>query len=320
MYDLEFEEISACEIAKAIQAKGFFVFDNTLVDRFIDDLFEEIDFNKILVNVNDAGVVFSGNHRFLTHCLAKSKKAYNLITSQKILDICNEYFPDRYQITNHRISRTLKTDHMPWHTDNNIQVKNQLSDKHNMQGILFIFYLSDTGLSPFQYIEDSHNWSQKHDEIYFDDSWIDSNYKKDILTFKMKKGGFIACNIHGVHRAKPFYDSNHTRTILVFQVDCVGSKNIGHGEQNLINTEYIDNLSPQLLSYLGFGIRRDYPAFPNSSVATIKLQDVLTLQSQLLSPIATALVKNIMKTLLPPELIINAKRMGWQLSKFKRSE
>jgi hypothetical protein len=320
MYTSEFEEIGDRQIAKAIQDKGYFIFENALIEPYIDDLLEEINFNNILVNTNDVGIVFSGCQRFLTHCLAKSKKTYDLITSRRILNICNEYFNDRYQLTNHRICQTLKTVGMPWHTDNNLQIENRLSGKHNMQGILFLFYLSNVEMSPFQYIKDSHNWSQNYDEIYFSDSWIDSNYQKDILTFKMKKGGFIACNIHGIHRAKPFQDRNHTRTILLFQVDRLGSEHIGHGEQNLINTEYIDNLSPELSSYLGFGIKRNYPAFPNSSVATMELQDILSLQSQLLPQFTTAFVKKIIKTLLPQKLIVNAKRMGWHLNKFKRSK
>lgn len=100
---------------------------------------------------------------------------------------------------------------------------------------------------------------------------------------------------------------------MLFQVDQIGSENLGHGEKNIVNTEYLDNLTPEVMDYLGFGFKRDYPAFPSTSVATMKPQDILKLQKQLFPQTLEALSKSLVKSVLPTELIINFKRILWIL-------
>lgn len=314
MYTNQFNNVSSSEIIASVKREGYYFLEDALTKQYVDQLLEEVNFDDILVNHNDVGVVTAGTQKFLTHCLAKSKSAYDLITSQKVLDVCDAYFTERYQLTNHRFCQTRKTFHMPWHTDNNLQKGSQLSGKHHMPGLLFLFYLSEQNASPFQYIKGSHTWSQQYNhEVYLSDHWVDTHYKEKVLNFKMPKGSLVICNIHGVHRAAPFYDPQHTRNVLLFQVDQVGEGYIGHGEQNLINTEFIDNPSVALFNYLGFGVRRDYPAFPSSSAATMTVQDLLNLQKQLLPLMVTALTKDLVKTLLPGEVIVNLKRAVWTL-------
>ncbi|PLZ68223.1 phytanoyl-CoA dioxygenase family protein [Fischerella thermalis] len=320
MFNLDFINVSSNQIVNDLKTKGYFVFEQALTEQYVHEMLQEVDFNQILVNTNDVGVVIAQTYKFLTHCLASSKKTYDLITSRRVLDICQGYFDDVYKLTNHRIYQTSKTSHMPWHTDNNLQVGKQLVDKHNMPGLLFLFYLSDVTQNAFQYVKNSHQWSTQYNhEIYLSDNFIESNYKNDILTFPMKKGTFIVCDIHGVHRAEPFNDHNYTRTSLLFQVDQVGSQYLGHGEKNIVNTEYLDNLTPEIMDFLGFGFRRDYPAFPCSSIATMTPKDILGLQRKLLVESLEALNKSVIKTILPAEAIINAKRLLWYIkSKFSK--
>jgi Phytanoyl-CoA dioxygenase (PhyH) len=318
MYINQLKDVSCLEIADTLKRDGYFFVEQVLTEQEVEQLLAEVNFERILINANDVGVVTSGTQKFLTHCLAKSKKAYDLITSRTILDICNAYFTKRYQLTNHRFCQTRKTFHMPWHTDNNLQQGGQLCGKHQMPGLLFLFYLSDENVSPFQYVKNSHTWSQQYDhEIYLSDYWVETHHRDDVLTFKMPKGSLIICDIHGIHRAAPFYDSNHVRNILLFQVDQVGDGYVGHGEQNLINTEFIDNLSEDLLNYLGFGVRRTYPAFPSSSAATMMIPDLLNLQKQLLPLTCKAAAKQIVKTLLPGEWIVGLKRICWTIKRMK---
>ncbi|BAZ68256.1 hypothetical protein NIES4106_30170 [Fischerella sp. NIES-4106] len=314
MYHLNFLNFSTSQIVNDLKNKGYFACESALEEEYIDQIFQDIDFNNILINTNDVGVVITQNIKFFTHCLASSKTTYDILTSRKILDICNEYFDDDYKLTNHRVYQVYKSGHMPWHTDNNLQSGKQLVAKHNMPGLLFLFYLSDVTKNAFQYLKDSHKWSYKYDgEIYLTDTFIDKNYKNDILSFPMKKGTIIICDIHGIHRAEPFKDDNYSRTTLLFQVDQVGSKYIGHGEKNLVNTEYLDNLTPEVMDYLGFGFPRKYPAFPSSSVATMTPQNILALQKQLLPQTIQALTKSLVKYLLPAETFINIKRILWDL-------
>lgn len=314
MFNLDFLNISTSRIVDDLKNKGYFVAEEALEEQYIDELLQEVDFNSILVNNNDVGVVISQNIKFLTHCLASSKKTYDIITERKILDVCKGYFDDNYKLTNHRVYQVNQKAHMPWHTDNNLQSGKQLVAKHNMPGLLFLFYLSDVTTNAFQYLKYSHNWSSKYDhEIYLSDDFIETNYKNDILSFPMKKGSLIICDIHGIHRAEPFQDDNYNRTTLLFQVDQVGSEYVGHGEKNLVNTEYLDNLTPEVMDYLGFGFSRTYPAFPNSSVATLKPEDIFALQKKLLPQTIEAFLKYLVNSLLPAQVIINAKRIRWNL-------
>jgi len=312
MQENQLETIPISEVISVIQAQGYYYYEKALTEQCVDRLLREIDFDHILVNNNDVGVVASGTQKFLTHCLAKSKQAYDLITCRQVLDICNAYFTDKYQLTNHRFCQTRRSFHMPWHTDNNLQRNSQLSGKHSMPGLLFLFYLSDQNLSPFQYIKGSHLWSHQYDnEIYLSDRWVETHHQEDVVTFKMSKGSLIICDTHGIHRAVPFHDRHHFRNILLFQVDQVGKSYVGHGEQNLINTEFIDNFSTELFDYLGFGIKRNYPAFPSSSAATMTIQDLLIVQQQLLPLTLKAIAKSLVKTILPGEMLVNFKRTIW---------
>jgi hypothetical protein len=312
MFNPHFIDFDTSRIVQEIKVNGYFVFEKALTQEFVDELLKEVDFDQFLINTNNVGVVVAYEQKFLTHCLASSKKSYDVITSKKILDICKSYLVNGYKLTNHRIYQTCKTAHMPWHTDNNLQYGKQLSAKHDMPGLLFLFYLSDVTKNAFQFIKDSHLWSHRYDgEIYLDDSYIERKYQKDIATLLMKKGAIIVCDTHLIHRAEPFEDAGYTRKTLLFQVDRVGAEYVGHGENNLVNTEYLDNLTPEVMDYLGFGFPRNYPAFPNSSVATLTPQAILQLQKQLLPQTLQALSKSLLKTLLPAELIIYAKRLRW---------
>lgn len=318
MFDLAFTNSNTTEIVNDLKTKGYFVFEQALTEQYVDELLQEVDFERILVNTNDVGVVIASDIKFLTHCLASSKKAYDVITSTKVLDICKEYFTDSYKLTNHRVYKTTKKSHMPWHTDNNLQSGKQLSAKHNMPGLLFLIYLSDVTTNAFQLIKNSQAWSRNYQhEIYLSDSFIENNYSQDILTLPMKKGSVVVCDIHAVHRAQPFQENDYTRYTLLFQVDQVGNEYVGHGEKNLVNTEYLDNLTPELMDYLGFGFKRDYPAFPNSSIATMKLPEVWKVQKQLLSQTFQALSKKLAINLLPGGVIVNAKRMIWNLKSMR---
>jgi hypothetical protein len=203
---------------------------------------------------------------------------------------------------------------MPWHTDNNLQSGKQLSAKHDMSGLLFLFYLSDVTQNGFQIVKESHNWSCNYShEIYLSDSFIENYHTQDILTFPMKKGSVVICDIHTLHRAEPFHDKDYARYTLLFQVDQVGSEYVGHGEKNLVNTEYLDNLTPELMDYLGFGFKRDYPAFPNSSISTMKISDILRLQRRLWFQTLKSLLKRLALAVIPGAMVINIKRFMWDL-------
>jgi len=313
-FNPDFLAVKNAEILHAVKTKGYFAFEGALQDEYIEEMLKEVDFDKVLLNVNDVGVVSTHNNKYLTHCLANSERAYSVITHKKIISICSEYFSDNYKLVNHRIYQTAVKQHLPWHSDNNLQNGKALSEKHEMPGLMFMFYLSDADKNPFQFIEGSHKWSKRYNnENFIADSHIDKNYSKDIITFRLKKGSLIICDTHGVHRAEPFNDVNFKRKSLLFQVDEVGSQYVGHGEKNIVNTEYLKDLTPEVMDYLGFGFKRTYPAFPNTSISTMTTQDILVLQKQLLPKALKAVMQNAVRAILPSSAIIHAKKLQWYL-------
>lgn len=303
-------------IVEELRKNGYYSFENALELPYVDEMIRDVDFQNILLNINDVGVVATQNHKYLTHCLASSQKAYDIITSEKILGICKEYFTDDYKLINHRIYQTSKRQHLAWHTDNNKQEGAKMFEKHNMPGLFFMFYLSDVEKNPFQFIKGSHLWSHKYNkESFFTDNFINQNHTDDIRTFRLKKGSFIVCDIHGIHRAEPFNDVNYKRMTLLFQVDQVGQNNEGHGEKNIINTEYLKNLTPEITNYLGFGFKRNYPAFPHTSISTMTTSDILNSQRILLPMAMSAISQNLVRSLFPAKMITNMKRIRFYLRK-----
>lgn len=318
-FNPDFLNVSNKEIVEAIRTHGFYSFEGALDTEYVDQMLKEVDFSNILLNKNDVGVVSTQNNKYLTHCLASSQKAYDIITSSRILDICNEYFTDNFKLINHRIYQTSKKQHLPWHTDNNRLEGSRMSEKHDMPGLFFMFYLSEVPKNPFQLVRGSHLWSHKYsEESFFTDSFIEKNHSEDVVTFRMKKGSFILCDIHGIHRAEPFNDSNYNRTTLLFQVDQVGEGNAGHGEKNIVNTEYLKNLTPELCDYLGFGFKRDYPAFPDTSITTMTTHDILKLQKQLFTKSLGAIAQNIVRNVMPPKMMTSLKRLRFRQTNRKR--
>ncbi|NEO44052.1 MAG: phytanoyl-CoA dioxygenase family protein [Moorea sp. SIO4A3] len=300
------------KILNNLSKKGYFFIENAVDLKVANQLLQEVNIDNLSVNKNEIGGVYSGNQKFLSNCLTRSKIAYDLITSPKVLDICSSYLPARYQLISHQFAQTRRGLNMLWHTDNNQQLDSKVLVKHQMPGLIFIIYLSEQNISPFQYIEGSHLWSSKYDsERYISDAWVQKHYRKDIRTFEMKKGDLIIFDLHGFHRARPFQDRNHVRNIFQFQVEQINENYLGHGEQNLVNVGFIDNPSPDILNYLGFGIPRKYPILPKTSIVTMSMPELISLYKQLFYPTLKAMITNLGKALIPREWQLTLKdRLG----------
>lgn len=318
IFSTRFRETSAGVIVEEIRRCGYWSMEAAIGQGFVDGLLGEIDFNRYLVNSNELGVVCAANQRFLSHCLAASKKAYDIIVSQRVLDICRAYFPDRFKLINQRIYQTHTEGHMPWHTDNNCQSGNYLSGKHQLPGLLFLIYLSDVKENAFQILKNSQDWSKQHTDNYFSDRFIETNYARDVVTFPAVRGTLFVCDIHAVHRAEPFKNRDFERFTLLFQVDAVSGAYHGHGEKLLVNTAFVDRRDADVLDYLGFGVPADYPSFPNTSAATMGLRDLWDMQKAVVPLAVRAAVKAVAKSLLPGSLQVNLKRWKWRLDQ-KRS-
>ena len=307
----------SAEIVAEIRRSGYWALDRAIDSSYVDKLVDEIQFGSYLVNSNAMGVVCAGNQRFLSHCLAASKRAYDIITARHVLDICRNYFDGPFKLTNQRIYQTHSEGHMPWHTDNNCQSGYELTGKHQLQGLLFLIYLSDVTENPFQVLRDSHEWSKNHTENYFSDDDIEANHGSEIVTFQSPRGSLFVCDIHTVHRAKPFRDRDYQRITLLFQVDAVSPDYPTHGERLMVNPAFVDRRDSDLLDYLGFGWPADYPTFPQTSPATMSPRDLWALQRGLWPLAIRALLRALLKALIPGSLLINIKRWKWRMSQGK---
>jgi hypothetical protein len=320
MFSSTFFDTNSDIILEEVRNKGVYACEAAIKAPFTDRLLAKINFKKVLLNENDTGVVTLNDHKFLSHCLATSEEVYKIITSDKVLEICDKYFKKKYRLINHRVYQTNKKQHLPWHSDNNKHSGTEYNGKHSMPGLLFMFYLTDVSKNAFQFIEGSHKVSKNYvNQRFLSTSYVEENYGKDVRTFKLSKGSFIVCDTHGLHRAEPFNDERYSRTTLLFQVDEVGDDIEPHGENNLINAAYLKNLSPKLMQYLGFGYDKSYPAFPNSSLGTLPFSTLISIQKRVISGLFAVGLKSAITRMLPGERLINARRLFWKLkSKISR--
>ena len=88
--------------------------------------------------------------------MARSKKVYEIVESDFILNTCEEYFKKSFRLKAHRVYSVSSGARMPWHSDDKSSFK-----KHDYEGLIFIFYLKDVYKGQFQIIKDSENFSKK---------------------------------------------------------------------------------------------------------------------------------------------------------------
>lgn len=311
-FTIDFKQYDIDEIAKELKhGKGYFVIENVINEDVVWEIVNTINSKEFLVNSNNVGVVHSNGMSFHSHTLAVSKICYDIITNNRVRSICHNFFDGSYKLTNQRFYETNTKAHMPWHTDNNVHAGNKFVGKHNLPGILFLFYLSDVkDTNPFQLISDSQKWSATHGERYFADKLIEQNHAEEVVTVRAPKGTLVICNTHIIHRAEPFDRPGFKRFTFLFQVDALSDNYIGHGEKLLINPAFVDDISPEVLRYLGFGLKANYPTFPQTSVATMMPDQLWRLQKKIYSSAIRGLLLSIIKRIVPSSILISLKNMN----------
>jgi ectoine hydroxylase-related dioxygenase (phytanoyl-CoA dioxygenase family) len=310
-YRAAFNDCNALEVAHALTAgDGYYIFEDIIAEDALAEILSCIELKEYLVNNNSVGVVRASSMNFHSHTLAVSKCCYDLVTHEKTRAICSSFFTGPHKISNQRIFETHTKAHMPWHTDNNLQDGNTFKGKHELPGILFLFYLSDVSeINPFQLVPGSHKWSAQHNQRFFADKYIDQTHSADIVSVKAPKGSLILCNTHLIHRAKPFDVPGFRRKTFLFQIDAISENHLGHGEQLLINPSFVDDADPEILKYLGFGSKANYPTFPQTSVATMSPRDLWLLQKNILPKTIRGLALSFLKKALPSTALISLKNL-----------
>jgi hypothetical protein len=313
IFDRQFLEVEASDIVAEVRRTGYWALEGALRPAFVEAMRNEFEFDRYLVNSNSMGVVCASSQRFVSHCLAASKRAYDVITSRRVMEICRAYFEGPFKLTNQRIYQTHTEGHMPWHTDNNCQSGSELTGKHQLEGLLFLIYLSDVHDNAFQVLRNSQEWSKAHTGNYFSDQFIEEQHGKDVVSFHGIRGTLFVCDIHTIHRAAPFRKRGFERFTLLFQVDAVSAKFPEHGEKLLVNTAFVDRRDPEVLDYLGFGKPALYPTFPCTTAASMSVRDLWAMQRSLIPMAIRAVVRAWAKALIPGGLLVNIKRLKWHL-------
>lgn len=304
-----FNEADPKEIADELRAKtGYRIFEEAIAPGTLSAILGKIERKDYLINNNNVGVVRSSWSNFLSHTLAVSQQCYDIITSEQVRAICRNYFDGPFKLSSQRLYETHTQAHLPWHTDNNLLSESKYKAKHSMPGLVFLFYLSDVSdINPFQLIPDSYTWADASTDRYFSDTYINEHYADKIVSVRAPKGTLILSNSHLVHRAEPFKCAGFRRYTFIFQVDEISENYAGHGERLLINPSFVNDTSPEVLSYLGFGARSDYVTLPQTSVATLLPHDLLLMQKNILPQALRGLMLSLAKSLVPNAMLNRIK-------------
>ena len=248
-----FLEVDPNDINKAIRTEGFFAFESALTQEFIESI--EKDVSKCSNNINNNWVngVYINSQYYLTHMLATSRSFFDYVMHSKVSDVCDRLLGETYRLKAFRYYETFSGSQQTWHTDNK-------TDKAfaNIPGIILISYISDVEKGEFQYIRGSQAWSGEKAYNEYDDDFINTNHKDNIVSFKMPKGSIIIYDTYGIHRARPVSSLGFVRKSLFVQVD----NEIDSSEPILLNSRFLSELTEKQQTFLGFGKPAEYQTFP----------------------------------------------------------
>ncbi|PDT69218.1 hypothetical protein CO683_14740 [Bradyrhizobium ottawaense] len=265
MFAKEFAGISTSTIVDEIGRKGYFKHTAAIDHSAVDAMVHEFGPNRVAVNHHGISPVCFGRTWYLNQVLAQSKLAFDLITSDKVLDIGEGVLGEEFRLTTKRYYTTREGARMAWHRDN----KDDPERTSPLNGLIFIFYLTDVTEGAFQFVEGSHLFDAGTDKANFSDEYIAEKFADKIITYTAPRGAFIVYDIRTIHRAKPFSGIDYERSSLFFGMMSEPTLS----EPVLINTSFFDSLDDRRKYYLGFGKREIAPAFPTTSVKTMDDQN-----------------------------------------------
>jgi len=251
------KDINKFEILSDLKTKGYCTIESFIAPEIIKEIENDVTKNRYSLNENIQNGIYYETQYYFMNLLSDSKKCYDFITSNLALDLSKEYLGDAYRLRAIRYYETMSGHVMKWHSDNKKERK-----KMNFNGLIFIIYVSDVDEGEFQFIEGSHKFSNKFDSPEVDDEFINENYSELIKSFKLQKGSLVIYDASGIHRAKPFKNNNYVRKSLYFQVDAYEE----NSEKIILNTKFLNNLTPEIKKMLGFGKENNYPAYPSTNL------------------------------------------------------
>jgi hypothetical protein len=286
------KELDQSKILNDLRTKGYHTIDAFIKLDDVEEIENDVTKNRYSLNQNTLNGLYYETQYYFINLLSDSKKCYDFITSNFLLNICQNYLGDSFRLRALRYYETMSGHIMKWHTDNKQDRK-----KIKFNGLIFIIYISDVEDGEFQFIEGSHKFSDKFDSPELSDEFINSNYSNLIKSFKLPKGSLIIYDATGIHRAKPFTDNNYVRKSLYFQVDAYEE----NGEKILLNSRFLNNLTPEIKKILGLGKENNYPTYPNTNLNRMPINGPIF--SMISKWLIYRLVRKVLRT--EPRRIIN---------------
>jgi hypothetical protein len=302
-------EVMRASLVNDLKTTGYSVVHGAITDDGADAILSSLELNEIAINTSTLKSVRQGTLRFFPNVIAKSKLAYNIVVSDLILDLCQQYLDCDFILANNRIVSAHEEMYMPWHTDNNLMDGEQFIGKHPLQGVQFVLYLTDTGQSPFQLIRNSQAWSLDWPTRYLDNVTAQRQFSDQLVEIRPRKGTLLALNTHIFHRGVGFREKNFSRTLLLFQFDQASADHPGHGEKLYLDPAFIDNYNPTLARILGFGNSRTFSTFPFTSIRDLPVASCVDLEGKLFSIILSRFSLSTLRRLLPERLVVLIKNM-----------
>ena len=277
IFSQDFLNISDNEISNEISECSFFSKKSVISKDLIKNMLDEINLFEIKLNSLEISSVHDQDGYYMSNGLAKSKTLFDLLTSEKIMNISKSYMGEKFRLKCHRVYSVSSGAKNPWHTDDKkYGIKNQ-----NIKGLVFIIYLNDVYNGEFQAIKGSHLFSEDFNHPNFDTNII-KNYKDKIVSFKMPAGSIIIFDNKSIHRAKPYIDFFWRRKSLFFQID----NEVEDGEKIIVNTKFLNELDKNKSQLLGVGKKSDMPHEPSKTgLNTLNLKTIIRIQLSLFSAI-----------------------------------
>jgi hypothetical protein len=264
LFSDEFLGKSAQGIVETIKVDGIFACERAVTSEAIDKILEEIGGLDFRINVNSIAPAVKNNQTYFNQFLAVSRTAFDLCRDPRITGVAKEALGPTHRMVGKRIYETRHGHYMSFHSDVGIPC----DDPRKLDGLGFIFYMSDVEDGCFEVVENSQTWGASHLGSREEDQKLIK--EQHIRRFPMPKGSYVIYNGRLLHRAEPIKEPGVRRQSFHFQVN----RGPHVGEANFVNIGWLNDLDEDAKMLLGYGSpNRVVNDFPNTSPETLPTDD-----------------------------------------------
>lgn len=262
MFSRQFLETPAADIVEALRTVGYVAVERALDPAVADAILADVDDLKFEINRNAPPNVMAGAQTYANHVFARSRSAFDLVVSERVLSVLREGLGASFRMVGKRVYETAADHYMAFHSD----VGKASLDPDRIDAIVFIFYLNDVFQGEWEIVEGSHLWGERTVGSRAEDEALLARPDVSVRGLKMPKGSVVIYNGRLLHRARRFKDNAWRRRSFFFQTNRAAKG----GEPMLVDTSFVQpELSTEARMLLGFGSPSIVPSYPASSPETL---------------------------------------------------